>query len=158
MPWPIEMAGWIRIRCLHPLHCNLLNAAKTMTSTKNMTHMTQNKKRKFTRNIQCRYMANCWLGLMPIVMPPERPDERPNKPHDRKRRIPDRELDLEASRRYCFFALSFPSSSSLRPKTPSSFRQHILRQMKRTLVRSRSKKGIAPISDVRRTWQIIARE
>mmetsp|Transcript_6291 Transcript_6291/g.14198 ORF Transcript_6291/g.14198 Transcript_6291/m.14198 type:complete len:113 (+) Transcript_6291:1329-1667(+) len=76
-----------------------------MTKAKNTTQLRAKRKKKLTRNIQCKDMARDWFGERPM---PSVPATLPIPKQRRKK------WDCETvvvSRRYCFCFL-FPSSSS----------------------------------------------
>jgi len=139
----------------------MIRAAKNMTNTKNMTHMTQNRKRKLTRNIQCKYMASCWLGLIPIAMFLFRPPCGFKHPHVKKCNKDDRVDPRTASSRYCFFLPS--STSSVRlifPVVLVSSRRSMHKMRRHTyriLPRTRSFQDLAPNSESRRTCHLCLR-
>ena len=64
-PSEINVSLPTRTHSLSNRPARVINPEKNSTSAKNATHITMNKKKKFTRNIQCKYMAIEWLGVTP---------------------------------------------------------------------------------------------
>ena len=130
-----------------------MTPAKKMTRAKNMTHMTAKRKMKLTRNIQWRYMANCWLALLIPPMPPARRVGLCQQWMRRWKKDAWRCFSVD-SRRYC--TCCWPSSSRFVIITSflllvvcGSKDDSLVLQRRRT----RSPQDMAPQSAWLRTWE-----
>jgi hypothetical protein len=102
----------------------MIRAEKITTQQKNAEHMTENKKIKFTRNIQCNELARRWLWLIPI--PPL--DEALPQQQERIECTPSRFPFRTPSNRYCGASIESPfSASEVKSPVSSVVLQHNMR-------------------------------
>lgn len=95
---------------------------KITTHTKKAVHITENKKIKFTRNIQCNVLARRWLWLIPPPL-----DEALPQKQERMEWIPSPFPFWTPSRRYCGTLIESPFSASdvKSSVSPAPFKQNM---------------------------------
>jgi hypothetical protein len=80
--WESNSSPPILTHCGSNLPAIVINPENNMTNAKNIMHITPKRKMKLTLNIQCKYSASFWLGLIPTAVPALRRELPIKPPHE----------------------------------------------------------------------------